>query len=163
MFLNKEDIDQARLFYIIYLIFSKPIYFGGFIILLVIMFNKVKTVIGSAVWAPLVELSFTTYLIHMFWIVIFFASNSQSPYLSMPELILDAVAILFTSFTSAMPFAFILVFPINNLLELILFTVQRPNALKKEFAINDDYSDKFTHIYSKDDNSMDNYKFEKYK
>ena len=164
MFLSADEISRARLSYIIYLVFSKILYFSGFLILLVLMFNKINSVIGSSIWAPIVELNFTAYLQHMFWIVTFFASNAQTPNLTMTGLIFDSIAILFTSYVFSMPYAFFMVFPINNLSELILFTVQRQNKPKPEYMINSDASDKFGYPSKKEsDTTLESYKVEKFK
>lgn len=90
------------------------------------MNNKVKffsAVIGSYVWGPIIELSFVGYLNHMFWIVIFFSTQIETPYITMTELVLNSFSILVISFFSALPFAFLWVMPSKNLVMLVTYQV----------------------------------------
>lgn len=113
----------------IYLVLSKPIFFTGVGIILVLSFNKkikyFTYFIGSYVWGPLIELSFSTYLVHMFWVLFFFAQLVQPPYLGMLDMILTSIIVFLFSFVLSIPFSFLWVFPFKNLVQLFSFTISQ--------------------------------------
>ena len=110
----------------IYLIISKPLFFFGLAINLTLAFSGrlrfISAMFGGYFWGPITELSLGAYLLHMFWVVTFFGSMEQTLYITFSDLVVYSIAILIVSFISTLPFAYLWVFPMKNLYQLIQFT-----------------------------------------
>ena len=121
--------SKEKTFYIIYITVCKPIYFFGFIVIIIFwLLNKLKwitTVLGNYVWGPLSELSYSAYMIHYFVIIYYYGSLLQTLYISIPDMVFTSLAVGFLSIATAIPFAFLIEIPSRNLMELILFTMRR--------------------------------------
>jgi hypothetical protein len=63
--------------------------------------------------------------VHFFIIVWYYSSLIQTLYISIPDLLFTSIAVIFTSYSLAIPFAFLIEIPSRNLMELILDTMKK--------------------------------------